>query len=216
MNGEPDLWIGGEWRHASDGGTREIINPADGSVAAVVDEATPEDARRCRRRCARGVRRRRLARHPGGRACRAARPGRRSAAAGQGVAGRAGNQGHRQDPGREPNRHRRRHIGFPVLLAARRRRGGSARRRRRSRRDQPGGARTHRGMRADRAVELSAAADVMEGRACARRGLHDGGQTQRSHSADDDRVRPPARRGRRAAFGGEPGPGQRRDARGPR
>ena len=45
MNGEPDLLIGGKWRHASDGGTREIVNPADGSVAAVVDEATPEDAR---------------------------------------------------------------------------------------------------------------------------------------------------------------------------
>ncbi len=44
MNGEPDLWIDGQWRHASDGGTREIINPADGSVAAVVDEATAEDA----------------------------------------------------------------------------------------------------------------------------------------------------------------------------
>ncbi|HET6734849.1 aldehyde dehydrogenase family protein [Mycobacterium sp.] len=45
MNGEPDLYIGGQWRHASDGGTREIINPADGSVGAVVDEATPDDAR---------------------------------------------------------------------------------------------------------------------------------------------------------------------------
>jgi betaine-aldehyde dehydrogenase len=44
MNGEPDLYIGAGWRHASDGGTREIVNPADGSIAAVVDEATPEDA----------------------------------------------------------------------------------------------------------------------------------------------------------------------------
>ena len=44
MNGEPDLYIGGQWRHASDGGTRDIINPADGSVAAVVDEATADDA----------------------------------------------------------------------------------------------------------------------------------------------------------------------------
>ncbi|WP_460357059.1 aldehyde dehydrogenase family protein [Mycobacterium sp. ZZG] len=35
MDGEPDLYIGG---------TREIINPARGKVAAVVDEATPEDA----------------------------------------------------------------------------------------------------------------------------------------------------------------------------
>ena len=45
MNGEPDLYIGGRWRHASDAGTREIVNPADGSVAAVVDEATDADAR---------------------------------------------------------------------------------------------------------------------------------------------------------------------------
>ena len=44
MDGEPDLWIGGSWRHASDGGTRDIINPAHGGVAAVVDEATPDDA----------------------------------------------------------------------------------------------------------------------------------------------------------------------------
>ena len=44
MNGEPDLYIGGTWRHASDGGTRSIVNPADGSIAAIVDEATPDDA----------------------------------------------------------------------------------------------------------------------------------------------------------------------------
>jgi len=44
MNGEPDLYIGGRWRHASDRGTRDIVNPADGSVAAVVDEATTDDA----------------------------------------------------------------------------------------------------------------------------------------------------------------------------
>lgn len=45
MNGEPDLLIGGRWRHASDGATRTVVNPADGSAAATVDEATPEDAR---------------------------------------------------------------------------------------------------------------------------------------------------------------------------
>jgi betaine-aldehyde dehydrogenase len=45
MNGEPDLLVGGQWRHASDGGTREITNPADGSIVAVVDEATAADAR---------------------------------------------------------------------------------------------------------------------------------------------------------------------------
>lgn len=40
----PDLLIGGHWVHASDGGTREIVNPADGSIVAVVDEATANDA----------------------------------------------------------------------------------------------------------------------------------------------------------------------------
>jgi betaine-aldehyde dehydrogenase len=45
MHGEPDLYIGGSWRHASDRGTRDIVNPADGTVVAVVDEATPDDAR---------------------------------------------------------------------------------------------------------------------------------------------------------------------------
>ena len=84
MNGEPDLLIGGKWRHASDGGTREIINPADGSVAAVVDEADPRRCARRRRGRAQGLRRRRMARHSGRRACRAARPGRRPAAARQG------------------------------------------------------------------------------------------------------------------------------------
>ena len=45
MDGEPDLYVGGQWRHASDGGTRNIVNPADGRIAAVVDEATEADAR---------------------------------------------------------------------------------------------------------------------------------------------------------------------------
>ena len=47
MSGDiPDLYIAGEWVHSSDGGTRKLINPADGSVVAVVDEATPDDAAR--------------------------------------------------------------------------------------------------------------------------------------------------------------------------
>jgi betaine-aldehyde dehydrogenase len=41
-----DLFIGGQWVHSSDGGVRESINPADGSIVAVVDEATPDDAAR--------------------------------------------------------------------------------------------------------------------------------------------------------------------------
>lgn len=45
MDGSPDLYIGGSWRHASDGGIRDIVDPADGTVTARVDEATPDDAR---------------------------------------------------------------------------------------------------------------------------------------------------------------------------
>lgn len=41
-----DLFIAGGWSHASDGSTRDSINPADGSVVATVDEATAEDAQR--------------------------------------------------------------------------------------------------------------------------------------------------------------------------
>jgi betaine-aldehyde dehydrogenase len=37
------MWIGGKWVGASDGGTREVINPADGSVMARVPEATKAD-----------------------------------------------------------------------------------------------------------------------------------------------------------------------------
>ncbi|MGB7239301.1 MAG: aldehyde dehydrogenase family protein [Rhodococcus sp. (in: high G+C Gram-positive bacteria)] len=45
-NLRPSLLIDGEWVGASDGGTREVIDPATGSVVLVVDEATPDDARR--------------------------------------------------------------------------------------------------------------------------------------------------------------------------
>jgi betaine-aldehyde dehydrogenase len=37
------MWIGGKWVNASDGGTRDVINPADGSVLAKVPEATKAD-----------------------------------------------------------------------------------------------------------------------------------------------------------------------------
>jgi betaine-aldehyde dehydrogenase len=37
------MWIAGRWVDASDGGTRELINPADGSVLARVPEATAAD-----------------------------------------------------------------------------------------------------------------------------------------------------------------------------
>ena len=40
----PDLFIGGAWREASDGATREIRCPADGRLVATVPEATAADA----------------------------------------------------------------------------------------------------------------------------------------------------------------------------
>ena len=40
----PDLFIDGEWRAASGGGTREVLNPFDASVVTLVDEAAAGDA----------------------------------------------------------------------------------------------------------------------------------------------------------------------------
>lgn len=40
----PSLFIGGQWRGSGDGGMREIVDPADGSTIAMVDEATGDDA----------------------------------------------------------------------------------------------------------------------------------------------------------------------------
>ncbi|MEU0372163.1 aldehyde dehydrogenase family protein [Streptomyces sp. NPDC006283] len=40
----PELFIGGAWTAAAEGGTREIRCPADGTLVATVDEAGPRDA----------------------------------------------------------------------------------------------------------------------------------------------------------------------------
>ncbi|WP_421845722.1 aldehyde dehydrogenase family protein [Mycobacterium sp.] len=42
---DPILYIDGKWCHAVRGTTREVLNPADGSVVAVVDEAGIDDAK---------------------------------------------------------------------------------------------------------------------------------------------------------------------------
>jgi betaine-aldehyde dehydrogenase len=42
----PALFIAGRWVRAGNGGVRECVNPADGTVVATVDEATPDDAAR--------------------------------------------------------------------------------------------------------------------------------------------------------------------------
>lgn len=43
-NGHPALFIDGAWVHAADGGIRRSCNPANGTLVAAVDEATPQDA----------------------------------------------------------------------------------------------------------------------------------------------------------------------------
>jgi betaine-aldehyde dehydrogenase len=40
------MWIGGQWVDAQSGATRDVINPADGSVLARIPEAGSEDVRR--------------------------------------------------------------------------------------------------------------------------------------------------------------------------
>ncbi|MEV6068978.1 aldehyde dehydrogenase family protein [Nocardia sp. NPDC052001] len=40
----PNLYIDGKWVHAAGGGTRDIVNPADGSVIVTIDEADRADA----------------------------------------------------------------------------------------------------------------------------------------------------------------------------
>ena len=185
MNGEPDLYIGGQWRHASDGGTRDIINPADGSVAAVVDEATPDDARDA-------VAAARAAFDDGAWPATPVGRARRAAATGSPTCSQRDKEdlarSRRWDTGKTLVESR---IDiddvtsvfryYAQLVGGRVRPAG---RRRRPRGDQPGGARTDRGVRADRAVELPAAADVVEDRARAGRRLHDGRQAQRGHAAD--------------------------------
>ncbi|MFC9995798.1 aldehyde dehydrogenase family protein [Nocardia sp. NPDC127526] len=42
--GAPNLYIDGKWVHAAGGGTRDIVNPADGTVIVTVDEADRADA----------------------------------------------------------------------------------------------------------------------------------------------------------------------------
>lgn len=45
INGVIPMYVDGQWRLASDGGARELQNPANGRTIATVAEATPDDAR---------------------------------------------------------------------------------------------------------------------------------------------------------------------------
>ena len=43
--GTSDLHVGGTWRPAADGATRDIVGPADGLLVTTVSEAGPADTR---------------------------------------------------------------------------------------------------------------------------------------------------------------------------
>ena len=178
------LYIDGKWT-AGSGGTADVLNPFDASVVETVDQAGPDDveaavaAARAAFDDPRGWRA-----APVARAGRAAAPRRGPAPARQGAHRPHRDARHRQDARREPHRRRRRDGGVPLLRRPRRHPGGPDGRRRAAARALPDRARAGRRLRADHAVELPAAAAVVEARARARRRLHLRDQAQRGHAAD--------------------------------
>ena len=176
------IHIDGEWRPATAGGTREILDPADATTLAVVAEGGTAGHRRGRRRRPPRLRRRRVAPH-------ARRRTRRAAAAGRGPAP-AGPRGdrahrvprHRQDPGRGPRRRRRRHQRLPLLRRPRHERvRRPGRRRGRPRCAQRRRARARGRLRHDHALELPAPPGQLEGRPGAGGRQHLRPQAQRDH-----------------------------------
>ena len=136
--------------------------------------------------------------HVGARTGRPAAAGRRPARARHGRRRPDGVARHRQAPGRERVRRRRRRLGLPPLRPGRRRGRRPDGRHRQPRRGQPDRARADRRLRPDHAVELPAAPGLVEGRALPGRRQHVRAQAERAHPAHRD---PPdaAARGGRAA-----------------
>ena len=156
-----------------------------------------------------GVRQRTVADHAGVRAWCAPAAGGRPADP-RPRPGRTGREpGHRQAPRRGRVRRRRRHPGLPLL----RRPGGRGRRPRgrrgQPRRGQPGRLRAGRGVRTDHALELPAAAGVLEGRAGTGGRVHVRAQAERADPVDHDPPRPAAGRGRAAGRRRQPRPRRR-------
>ena len=126
---------------------------------------------------------------------------------------RCGVARHRQAARRERVRRRRRRLGLPLLRPGRRRGRRPDRRHRQPRRGQPGRARAGRRLRPDHAVELPAAAGVVEGRALPGRGQHVRAQAERAHPAHRDPPDAAARGGRPAGRRRQPRARRRRRGR---
>ena len=181
-----ELYVDGQWVVARAGGRREIRCPADGSLVAEVDEAGAGGHRGRDRGRRRRLPRRRLAGHARAGAGRPAAAGGGPARAGHRDRRRARVAGHRQAPGGERVRPRRRDLRLPPLRQGRRRGGGAGGRHRQPRRGQQDRARAGGRLRAHHAVELPAAAGLLEGRAVPGGRQHLRAQAQRAHAAQRD------------------------------
>ena len=208
----------GRGSSARAGGRREIRCPADGTLVAEVDEAGRGRHRGRDRRGAptpstTGPGRRTSARERGDLLLRVADLLERDKAADR--PRRVAR--HRQAPGRERVRRRRRGRGLPPLRPRRRRGRRPGRRHRQRRRGQPDRARAGRRLRADHAVELPAAPDLLEGRALPGRRQHLRAQAERADPAHRDPPDAAARGGRAAGRRRQPRarrrPARRRPAR---
>ena len=179
----PDIYIDGTWLAARGSGSREIRCPADGQLVATSTRPAPRTPQRAiaaaRRAFHEGAWPRTSARERGDLLLRVAdlleRDSRRRRPGGV--------PRHRQAPGRERVRRRRRGLGLPPLRPRRRRGRRPGRRHRQPRRGQPDRARAGRGLRADHAVELPAAPGLLEGRALPGGRQHVRAQAERAHAA---------------------------------
>ena len=156
----PDLFIDGAWVASGDRTCSPVINPSDGTIVTEVDVATDDQVQAAIAAARRAFDTGDWAAHAGRRARRAPDPRRRADRSRPRGDGPRGDAPDRQGDAREPLGHRRRRPRLPLL------RGLADPRRRPTRRPgQPGGPladrlRAGRRLRADRAVELPAAAAV--------------------------------------------------------
>ena len=211
----PDLYVDGSWVSALAGGRRTIVCPADGQVVAEIDEAGPDDTAAAIAAAHRafhdGPWPRTSARERGDLLLRTADLLERDTDA----VAEAESARHRQAPGRERVRRRRRGLRVPPLRPDRRRGLRPHGRHRQPRRGQPDRPRADRRLRPDRAVELPAAPGQLEGRALPGRRQHLRAQAERADAAHEHPPDAAARGGRAAGRRRQPGAGRRARRRAP-
>ena len=202
----PSLFIDGEWTSGASGATSDVVNPSDATVVQQVDVADDADVQRAIAAARRAFDETDWPRTPVGERVALLNRTADLLERDRDKVARAGDAQHGQSPPRELLRRRRRHQGVPLLRGPRGqgdrpdgRHAGQGRRR-------EDRVRADRGVRADRAVELPAAPDQLEGRPGPGGRRHDGHQAGLVHAPDDDPARGAARGGRRPEGRRQPGP----------